>query len=216
MNLLRTVALSRIFFVSAAVIGSLYMMGMGRVWQAGRAYADLSGVTEANRPRAVDSSEGNELERRICSQVPRGLHIIVDTSKNRLYLKRGGRVLREAVVSTGSGSILRDPNGARRWVFDTPRGEFRVQSKVINPLWVKPDWAFIEEGKEIPTDPSERIEEGVLGSYALGIGNGYFIHGTLYTRMLGRNITHGCIRVNDEDLKAVYQAAPVGTPVFIY
>ena len=42
------------------------------------------------------------------------------------------------------------------------------------------------------------------------------IHGTLYTRLLGRNVTHGCIRLGKEDLRAVWAAAPIGTPVYIY
>ncbi|MCX5914317.1 MAG: L,D-transpeptidase, partial [Deltaproteobacteria bacterium] len=60
-----------------------------------------------------------------------------------------------------------------------------------------------------------RVEPGMLGDYALGFGDGYFIHGTLYTRLLGKNITHGCIRVGDRDLKTLYQSAPLGTKVFI-
>ena len=56
----------------------------------------------------------------------------------------------------------------------------------------------------------DRIEAGTLGDYALGFGHGYFIHGTLYTRLLGRNVTHGCVRVGDEDLKDVFKAVPIG------
>ena len=62
----------------------------------------------------------------------------------------------------------------------------------------------------------ERIEAGTLGDYALGFGDGYFIHGTLYTRLLGRNVTHGCVRVGDEDLKAVFRAVSIGTKIYIY
>jgi L,D-transpeptidase YbiS len=42
------------------------------------------------------------------------------------------------------------------------------------------------------------------------------IHGTLYTRLLGRSVTHGCIRLGPDDLQAVWDAAPIGTPVFIF
>ena len=70
-------------------------------------------------------------------------------------------------------------------------------------MWVKPDWAFVEEGLAIPKSYTDRIEPGVLGEYALGFGKGFFIHGTLYTRLLGKNVTHGCIRLNDDDLKSV-------------
>jgi len=62
----------------------------------------------------------------------------------------------------------------------------------------------------------ERIEKGVLGDYSLGFGNGYFIHGTLYTRLLGRNVTHGCIRVGDEDLRKVFTTAGIGTKIIIF
>ena len=47
----------------------------------------------------------------------------------------------------------------------------------------------------VPTNAADRVEQGVLGEYALGFGKGYFIHGTLYTRLLGKNVTHGCIRL---------------------
>lgn len=156
------------------------------------------------------------LRKKITSLSPRGVYLVIDTSENKLSLKKNNRVLREAVVSCGSGNILQEPRGKRQWVFDTPRGVFSVASKLINPSWLKPDWAFIEETEVIPKDKKDRIEVGVLGDYALGFGNGYFIHGTLYTRLLGRNVTHGCIRVGDKDLEAVYKAAVIGTKIYIF
>jgi lipoprotein-anchoring transpeptidase ErfK/SrfK len=147
---------------------------------------------------------------------PKRIHIVIDSGRNILYLKKGGAILREAVVSCGSGNILEDPNGQRRWIFDTPRGVFAVKSKISDPAWIKPDWAFVEEGEPVPEDRRLRIETGVLGDYALGFGDGFFIHGTLYTRLLGRNVTHGCIRVGDDDLKVIFKTVQIGTPIFIY
>ena len=157
------------------------------------------------------------LSRQLTQLMPGQPYIVVDTARNHLYIKRRDRVMLDALASTGSGTILDKPGEAKgQWIFDTPRGEFTVQSKLINPVWVKPDWAFIEEGLAVPRSQAERIEPGVLGEYALGFGKGYFIHGTLYTRLLGKNVTHGCIRLNDEDLKSVYQLAKVGTPIMIF
>jgi len=157
------------------------------------------------------------LKQHLASQAPTGAYIVVDTARNRLYVKRREAVLLNAVVSTGSGTILDHPDQPeRRWVFDTPRGAFAVQSKLVNPAWVKPDWAFLEEGRAIPARAAERVETGILGEYAFGFGNGYFIHGTLYTRLLGRNVTHGCIRLNDDDLRTVNQLADIGTPLIIF
>ncbi|MGH7252345.1 MAG: L,D-transpeptidase [Nitrospiraceae bacterium] len=157
------------------------------------------------------------LKRQLAALAPTRSYIVVDTARNRLYVRRRAEVLLTAVASTGSGTILDYPDrpGAR-WVFDTPRGEFMIQSKFMNPVWVKPDWAFLEEGLEVPADPAQRVEAGMLGDYALGFGNGFFIHGTLYTRLLGKNVTHGCVRLNDEDLRSVYRLADIGTPHMIF
>jgi L,D-transpeptidase ErfK/SrfK len=157
------------------------------------------------------------LTKQLTQLMPSQPYILVDTARNHLFIKRRDRVMLDALASTGSGTMLDKPGDSnRQWIFDTPRGEFFVQSKLVNPVWVKPDWAFVEEGLAVPKSQADRIEPGVLGEYALGFGKGYFIHGTLYTRLLGKNVTHGCIRLNDEDLKDVYQLARVGTPIMIF
>ena len=161
-------------------------------------------------------AENLKIGKKIDKLRPKGLFIVVDTGKNRLTVHDGGREVREVVVSCGSGGVLEDPKGGRSWVFDTPRGERQIKSKVKHPTWIKPDWAFIEEGEAIPKNSSDRAEEGVMGDYALGIGNGYFLHGTLYTRLLGRNVTHGCVRIGDADLEYLYKNVPLGTKVYLF
>ncbi|MBS0154527.1 MAG: L,D-transpeptidase [Nitrospira sp.] len=157
------------------------------------------------------------LSKQLAQLMPNQPYILVDTARNRLYVKRQDEIVLDAIASTGSGTILDKPGeGNNQWVFDTPRGEFLVKSKLTNPTWIKPDWAFVEEGLAVPQNAEDRAEQGVLGDYALGFGKGYFIHGTLYTRLLGKNVTHGCIRLNDNDLKGVYKLARVGTPIMIF
>lgn len=183
-------------------------------------------LTDASttQPASVDPAALQALQARYTSLakqltqlMPAQPYILVDTARNHLFIKRRDQVLLDALASTGSGTILDKPGETKgQWIFDTPRGEFAVQSKLINPVWVKPDWAFIEEGLDIPKSQAERVESGVLGEYALGFGKGYFIHGTLYTRLLGKNVTHGCIRLNDDDLKSVYRLAKIGTPIMIF
>ena len=162
-------------------------------------------------------SRYRSLSKQLTPWRPGQAYILVDTARTHLSITRRDRVMLDALASTGSGTILDKPGEAKgQWIFDTPRGEFSVQSKLVNPVWVKPDWAFVEEGLAIPKSAADRIEPGVLGEYALGFGKGYFIHGTLYPRLLGKNVTHGCIRLNDDDLKSVYQLARVGTPIMIF
>lgn len=160
--------------------------------------------------------DNQRLNDKLSTFAPAGAYIIVDTANNHLYLKEGQKVLLDALCSTGSYTELAAADG-RKWFFHTPRGQFKVQRKIKNPVWVKPDWGFVEEGEPIPGARHEsRFEPYVMGDYALAFGNGYYIHGTLYRRLLGQSVTHGCVRLGDQELETVFNTAPVGTPIFIY
>ncbi|MFQ5768246.1 MAG: L,D-transpeptidase [Acidobacteriota bacterium] len=184
-------------------------------------------IPAAHLPDAIEDLEHDvgalqaelyRLDRALMKYRPHNPYIVIDAAHNRLFLKKGGKALRRAICSTGSGKVLKDPLGGRSWIFSTPRGEFHVTNKLENPTWRKPDWAFVEEGEPVPTrkDAVERFEDGVLGEYALAFGNGYLIHGTLYTRLLGRSVTHGCVRLGPIDLKSVYDASPLRTKIYIF
>jgi L,D-transpeptidase YbiS len=156
------------------------------------------------------------LERRLAAERPRGVYMTIDVVDNRLRVVRGDEVLHDAPCSTGTGAVLEDPATGRRWVFDTPRGAHRVQVKLREPVWRKPDWAFIEEGLPVPTDSRQRFDSEALGAYGLYFGDGYLVHGTLYQRLVGRSVTHGCVRLADADLAAVYRLTPLGAPILIF
>jgi L,D-transpeptidase catalytic domain len=175
-----------------------------------------AGARPTSREAVRLAGERERLQAALRRRVPRGTWIVIDQTHNRLRLMRGDETLLEAPCSAGSGMVLKEGAAGRVWVFDTPRGRFEVLSKTENPVWKKPDWAFVEEGEPIPKDPAARLEYGSLGEYALYFGNGYMIHGTLYERLLGRPVSHGCIRLGREPLRLVYLTAPLGTPVYIY
>lgn len=165
---------------------------------------------------AAEAARLKRLRRRIDALAPRGIYVTVDTWSNHLKVYRNGELLRDALCSTGSGTVLKDPETGRQWIFDTPLGERRVQKKVRDPVWVKPDWAFIEEGYQPPKSARERVDDFSLGDYGLYLGDGYIIHGTIFQTLLGRRVTHGCIRVGDEDLEWVYWRVPLGARVYLY
>jgi lipoprotein-anchoring transpeptidase ErfK/SrfK len=143
------------------------------------------------------------------------LYIVVNPNGNRLSLRRGQKVLFEAAISTGRNDTL--TYQSRKWVFQTPRGIMSVIRKKKDPVWIKPDWAFLEKGESIPPLWSpKRREKGVLGAFLLDLGGGVMIHGTPQGNLLGRSVTHGCIRVGYDDLKVLFDSVPVGTRVFIF
>ncbi|HUX56826.1 MAG TPA: L,D-transpeptidase [Bacteroidales bacterium] len=143
-------------------------------------------------------------------------YIVINTSDNRFFLFRNKRILREGFCSSGSYTLLQTQED-KQWIFKTPKGKYRIQGKTTNPVWKKPDWAFVEEGLPIPPkDDYTRFEYGVLGDYALSIGDGYLIHGTIYKRFLGMPVTHGCVRLNDEDLEIIFKTLSIGSKVYIF
>jgi len=147
---------------------------------------------------------------------PKGVYVIINTYDNHLRVYKDSELLRDAQCSTGSGTMLRDPRDGRQWVFDTPIGERVVQRKVKDPIWAKPDWAFIEEGYLPPKTSEDRFDNFSLGAYALYMGDGYIIHGTIFQSLIGQRVTHGCVRLRDGDLEWVYKTVPNGAKVYIY
>jgi len=81
------------------------------------------------------------------------------------------------------------------------------------------------EGREVvaggnivipPFGTNQRKYKGVLGTHRLNMGDGYALHGTDHPESIGHSVSHGCVRLRNEDIETLYQMVSVGTPVFIY
>jgi lipoprotein-anchoring transpeptidase ErfK/SrfK len=72
--------------------------------------------------------------------------ITVSTAENKVYARRNGELVFEAVCSTGKNTSLNI--GGRTMVFRTPIGRFKIQSKEEHPLWVPPDWHYVEQARK--------------------------------------------------------------------
>lgn len=87
--------------------------------------------------------------------------IVISTAENRIWLRQGGQTVFEAICSTGKGTTLVE-NG-KTTVFETPTGRFKIRSKEENPVWVPPDWHFLEEarkkkGEVVRLEPGEAVD----------------------------------------------------------
>src|SRR5690349_18054768 len=222
----------------------------------------IGASTDTLKKILVDSTEAAD-------SVP---YIVVSIADHRLWYKRGDQILFTTQVATGSGKVLAK-GGGNKWKFETPRGRLVVESKETEPMWVPPDWHYVEmakkknyslvhlvrgkdikladgsiitvegnevvrkapdgqivpfdvaEGREIvvnksmiipPFGTTQRKYAGVLGTNRLNLGDGYALHGTDVPSSIGASVSHGCVRLRNEDIETLYQMVPVGTPVYIY
>jgi lipoprotein-anchoring transpeptidase ErfK/SrfK len=69
-----------------------------------------------------------------------------------------------------------------------------------------------------PATSIQRRVPDALGPYKLDMGDGYLIHGThLYNEeSIGEAVSHGCVRMRNEDLARLYPLVPRGTTVIIF
>jgi len=202
---------------SAAALGALLVCTPGGLL-----------AQDAPNPFEEDVSfEARVMEREVDLAAPlisdmEGRYIVVHLEENRVFVFDGDRAIWSSPSGTGTGLEL-GIDGVKRWDFDTPRGLFKVKRMERDPIWIAPDWHFIEKGLPVPPwdHPSRRIANG-MGDTAIYLGDGIAIHGTDKPYLLlnpdpdARRVSHGCIRLINEAARELMHMVEVGTPVLIY
>lgn len=127
--------------------------------------------------------------------------IVIDLAAQRLYY-----------FPPGKGTVETYPIGIGVIGATTPVGTSRVTAKVANPTWYPPPSIRAERPElpqSIPPGP-----DNPLGAFALHLGwPAYLIHGTHKPDGVGRNVSHGCIRLYPEDIERLFHEVAVGTEV---
>jgi L,D-transpeptidase ErfK/SrfK len=137
--------------------------------------------------------------------------LILNLPEMRLYYFPKAGPGRFPVMITHPVSV-----GRMDWV--TPLGKTKVASKQKDPSW-RPPQSIKEEAAQDGTILPDVIPAGPdnpLGRYAMRLGiPGYLIHSTNKPYGVGMRVTHGCVRMYPEDIEALFNDVPVGTPVQI-
>ncbi len=86
------------------------------------------------------------------------------------------------------------------------------------PLTASDGREIVADGKVVipPIGTNQRKYPEVLGSFRLYLGDGYALHGTNVPSSIGRAVSHGCVRLRNQDIATLYQMTDLGTPVYIY
>jgi L,D-transpeptidase ErfK/SrfK len=138
-------------------------------------------------------------------------HIVVPADGAEIVINVPQRMLFHFEQEHASGVY---PIAAGKADWRTPLGEFEIVTKEENPIWDVPP-SIQEEmrraGKPVLTHvpPSP---ENPLGNYWIGLSlPGIGIHGTNAPSSIYKLATHGCIRLNPEDVRALFPEVHAGT-----
>ena len=122
------------------------------------------------------------------------------------------------IVRLNRGQSLTASDGSQITVEGTDVVKRYADGKTV-PLGDGKEGHEIVAGGNIVIPPfgtNQRKYKGVLGTHRLDLGDGYGIHGTDAPESIGHSVSHGCVRLRNEDIDKLYDMVDVGTPVYIY
>lgn len=131
--------------------------------------------------------------------------VVINVAEMRLYYYPKGRNVVE-VLPIGIGQLGTDT--PENWVTS-------IQSKRANPTWTptaKVHAEYAARGEPLPKVwPAG--PDNPMGLYAMYIGRLYAIHGTNASFGIGLRVSHGCVRLRNDDIEYLFKQVPVGTRV---
>ncbi len=123
--------------------------------------------------------------------------IVVDLSEARVYSYWGKQVIATYPVAIGQPG------------WETPTGTFKVIRKQLNPVWKQPI-----TGDLIPNGSNNPLGDRWIGFWTderHQIG----FHGTNDEKLIGKAVSHGCLRMRNADIRALYDQVKLGTSVIV-
>lgn len=122
--------------------------------------------------------------------------VIVNKTTNEMAFVNENRIQTVVNVASGKTEEL------------TPEGIFTITVKAPNPYYRK---------KDIPGGSPENP----LGTRWIGFdaeetdGRIYGLHGTNQPESIGKNVSNGCIRLQNEAIESLYDLIPLGTKIVV-
>jgi hypothetical protein len=155
-------------------------------------------------------------------ETPRGVRRVLSKDKEPVWTPPEWHFAEVALEhqlklrSLQRGHVVRLRDGSRLMVRGDEVGVIAPGEKEFVPLVLDEHVVFDNTLFIPPAGTKHRTIQGELGHFRLALGDGYQLHGTPYASSIGSAVTHGCIRLRDEDIEWLYDNVPVGTKVYIY
>ena len=154
-----------------------------------------------------------ELERQI-KKLAAVTGVLVMATAEALAQEKSGRPARRIMVSIPDRKLAVVEDEKVVEIFDTavgatktpsPAGSYTIVQRIVDPTWY-------HKGKIVPPGKGNP-----LGTRWLGLSvKGYGIHGTNVPSSIGKNASHGCIRMRNRDVEKLFGLVSVGDPVELH
>jgi lipoprotein-anchoring transpeptidase ErfK/SrfK len=119
-----------------------------------------------------------------------GIKITVNVPAFQLCLWQNGKLVKTYEIGVG------------RKDFPIDISNRKIRQVIFNPEWVPPDSSWVNRDPKVT--PGEHIMAGdsrnPLGKIKIPLGNGYLIHQAEKSADIGHLVSHGCIRMQQDDL----------------
>ena len=123
--------------------------------------------------------------------------LVVDLGDRQVYLYTDGKLQAGYDIAVGQAG------------WETPAGKFTILNMQLNPAWQHPFTGdVIQTGADNPLG-SRWIGFWTDGTHQIGF------HGTNQTDLIGQAVSHGCIRMRNGDIQALYDRVAIGTTVVV-
>jgi lipoprotein-anchoring transpeptidase ErfK/SrfK len=149
----------------------------------------------AIKPEVKQASQVSPVLKKAIASV--SSRLVVDLSDAKVYSYWGNQLIATYRVAVGQPG------------WETPVGTFKIQQKLRNPVWQQPI-----TGDLIRTGPDNPLGSRWISFWSDGRHHIGF-HGTNKEQLVGQAVSHGCLRMRNVDIQALYEQVTIGTAVIV-
>jgi L,D-transpeptidase ErfK/SrfK len=131
------------------------------------------------------------------SAAAREMRLVVDLSDRRVVLYKKSQSLASYTLAIAKEG------------WETPVGSFKVLDMERNPTWIHPITNIA-----VPPGADNPLGKAWIGFWSDGNTEIGF-HGTNEEDLIGQAVSHGCLRMRNQDIEAIYRQIAEGTPVVV-
>ena len=125
------------------------------------------------------------------------MRLVIELSKRRVYVYQKNQILTSYPIAIGKVG------------WETPTGNFQIMQKLSHPTWKHP-----LTGEIVPPGPNNPLGDRWISFWTDGT-NYIGFHGTPDEELIGQAVSHGCIRMRNQDVRVLFDQVFVGTPVVV-